>query len=88
MELNKDRLRQLIADLLKNTEKIRKNSEGYREAARRLGVPAPHLHRLLNKPETKAGVVFMGKIRDYCKENGLNFDEFILEKAPEPAPDD
>jgi predicted transcriptional regulator len=81
MELNKDRLWKLLDDTLESMEKRRKNSEGYRELARKLGVPAPNLHRLLNKPESNAGLVFMGKLRDYCKENGLDFDEFITERA-------
>lgn len=81
MELNKDRLWKLLDDTREGMEKPRKNSEGYRELARKLGVPAPNLHRLLNKEGTKAGLVFMGKLRDFCKENGLDFDEFIAEKA-------
>lgn len=82
MELNKDRLWRLLDDTRESAEKPRKNSEGYRELGRKLDVPASNLHRLLNKDESKAGLVFFGKLRDYCKENGLDFEEFIAAKAP------
>ncbi|NIK67895.1 hypothetical protein [Paenibacillus sp. BK720] len=77
MQLNKERLWKEVDATLDGLEKPRKNAQGYRELARRLGVPVPNLHRLLNKEEAKAGLVFMGKLRNYCKEKELDFDEFI-----------
>lgn len=70
MEINKDRLWQLLDDAADGT---------YRELARLLGVPVSQLHRVLNG-ESKAGPVFWGKLRTYCKEHGLEFEEFILEE--------
>ncbi|MEK4879361.1 hypothetical protein [Paenibacillus sp. FSL R5-0908] len=85
MDLNKDRLWKLLDATRESTEHPRKNSEGYRELARKLGVPASNLHRLLNKSESKAGLVFMGKLREYCKDNELDFEEFISEKEATAA---
>lgn len=68
MELNKDRLWKLLDD----------QADGnYRELARQLGVHVPQLHRVLNR-DSKAGPKFLGRLRDYCKEKGLDFEEFLL----------
>lgn len=71
MEINKDRLWKLLDDV----------AEGkYRKLARLLDVQVSQLHKVLNK-ESKAGPVFLGKLRKFCNENGLIFDEFILEES-------
>lgn len=72
MEINKDRLWQLLDDVADGK---------YRKLARMLDVQVSQLHKVLNR-DSKAGPVFLGKLRKYCKENGLNFDEFVLD---EPA---
>lgn len=71
MEIDKDRLWKLLDEV----------AEGqYRKLARLTGIPASHIHRVLNT-ESKAGPVFFGKLRKFCKENGLNFDEFVLDDS-------
>lgn len=71
MEINKDRLWKLLDDA----------AEGkYRKLARLLGVQVSQLHKVLNK-DSKAGPVFLGKLRTFCKENSLNFDEFVLDES-------
>lgn len=67
MRVNKDRLFKLMDDMA---------ASNYRELARQLGVGVSQLHRILNK-DSKAGPVFLGKLRTFCKEKGLIFDEFI-----------
>lgn len=69
MEINKDRLWQLLDDAADGN---------YRKLARLLGVQVSQLHKVLNK-NSKAGPVFLGRLRRYCKDTGLNFDEFIQE---------
>jgi hypothetical protein len=69
VEINKDRLWQLLDDAADGN---------YRKLARLLGVQVSQLHKVLNK-DSKAGPVFLGRLRQYCKDNGLNFDEFIQE---------
>lgn len=69
IQVNKDRLFQLMGDV----------AEGkYRKLARELGVGVAQLHRVLNG-DSKAGPVFLGRLRKFCKENGLIFDEFLLD---------
>lgn len=71
MEINKDRLWKLMDDV----------AEGqYRKLARLLDVQVSQLHKVLTK-DSKAGPVFLGKLRKFCKDNGLNFDEFVLDAA-------
>lgn len=69
MELNKDRLWQLLDDVADGK---------YRQLARILDVQVSQLHKVLNT-DSKAGPVFLGQLRKYCKENNLDFDEFVLE---------
>jgi hypothetical protein len=71
MEINKDRLWKLLDDV----------AEGkYRKLARLMDVQVSQLHKVLNK-DSKAGPVFLGKLRKFCKDNGLNFDEFVLDES-------
>lgn len=71
MEINKDRLWKLLDDV----------AEGkYRKLARMLDVQVSQLHKVLNR-ESKAGPVFLGKLRKFCKEHDLNFDEFVLDES-------
>lgn len=49
----------------------------YREFARDLGVEASQLHRILNG-DNQAGVVFLGRLHKYCKQKGIDFQEFIF----------
>jgi predicted transcriptional regulator len=71
MELNKQRLWQLLEDAAKGN---------FRELARLLGVDVSHLHKVLNT-DSKAGPVMLGKLHTYCKANKLPFEEFILAQA-------
>lgn len=68
MELDKKRLWKLLEEAAEGN---------FRKLARMLGVEVSHLHKLLNT-DSKAGPVMLGKLRTYCKDNHLLFDEFIL----------
>ncbi|WP_138751079.1 hypothetical protein [Paenibacillus sinopodophylli] len=70
MEINKDRIQQLLVEVA--------DGKG-RKLARILGVQPSHLHKVLNT-ESKAGPVMLGKLHTYCEENSLPFDEFIVKK--------
>lgn len=68
MELNKDRLRALMEQIANGK---------YREFARMLNIQVSQLHKILNK-DSKAGPVFLGRLRHYCLEHNLPFDEFLM----------
>ncbi|ANE46288.1 hypothetical protein SY83_08380 [Paenibacillus swuensis] len=67
MEINKIRVRKLLDE---------EAAGNYRELARILDVQVSQLHKLINK-DSKAGPVFLGKLRQYCIQKGIPFDDFI-----------
>lgn len=73
--VNVDRLWKLLDSVAAELPESRK-AQGYSELARRLGVNKAQLHGVLNG-KLNAGNLFLGRLRSYCKENGLAFDEFV-----------
>ncbi len=73
--LNKEKLRELMKA---KTGKPGKPEGNYRKFAGMLGVTPTHLWRLLTRPEQRAGVGFLGKLADYCREQDLNVIEYIF----------
>jgi hypothetical protein len=73
--LNKEKLRELMKA---KTGKPGKEEGNYCKFARMLGVTPAHLWRLLTRPEQRAGVVFLGKLADYCREQDLDIIEYIF----------
>ena len=64
--VNKDKLREL------------KGSTGYIKFAKQLGVDSQQLYRTLNSDTPRGGAKFLGKLKVYCNNHGLNFDDFIF----------
>ncbi len=67
-------------DKLKGLMEERANG-GYRKFARMLGLDVAHLYRVLNS-NSMAGPKFLGRLKKYCDENGLNFEEYIFLDDP------
>lgn len=67
MLIKKDKLRDLM-------EAYGNNS--YNCFARMLGVEVAQLHRILNN-NSKAGAKFLGCLMRFCKERGLNFEDYV-----------
>lgn len=66
MYVNKDKLRELMGD------------DSYRKFAKKLGVDARQLHRVLNDPGPRGGGKFLGRLSVYCAKVGCNFSEYIF----------
>jgi hypothetical protein len=61
-----------VRELMKN-----KADGNYNEFSRQLGVDVAHLHRVLNT-ESKAGPKLLGRLMVFCKENDLDFNNYIF----------
>lgn len=53
----------------------------YHEFARALGVDVAQLHRVLNS-NSEAGARFLGRLLVFCKEHGLDFEDYIVCPPP------
>ncbi|GGA32038.1 XRE family transcriptional regulator [Psychrobacillus lasiicapitis] len=57
---------------------MKDNYDGsYRKFARDLQVEPAQLHRILNS-EAQAGVVFLGRLHNFCKSKNIDYNQFIF----------
>ncbi|ATO38723.1 UNVERIFIED_ORG: hypothetical protein BDK47_110123 [Anoxybacillus amylolyticus] len=78
MYVNKDKVKVLMEE--------RANGR-YRKFARMLNLDVAHLYRVLNS-KSMAGPKFLGRLKKYCDENGLDFEEYIFLDDPLHAVND
>lgn len=69
-----------------NKEKVKKLMEkkadgNYRKFARMLNLDVAQLYRVINS-DSLAGPKFLGKLKKYCDEHNLDFDEYIFLDEP------
>ncbi len=69
MELNVDMFIKLFDNDFKGS---------YAEAGRKLDVAPAQIYRIINK-KGKAGLVFVGRLKTYCKKHKLKFDNYIID---------
>lgn len=54
----------------------------YNEFARVLGLNVAHLYRTLKNQNSKAGPKFLGALAIFCKDNNLDYNEYIFLSNP------
>lgn len=48
------------------------------QCAKALGVEAPQLHKFVNTEKAQAGPLLLGGLAVYCRQEGLEFWDFII----------
>ncbi len=55
----------------------RKFKNNQRQCANEIGISPSYVNKIVNK-DTLVGVKFLGKFKIYCKNNNIDFDEYIF----------
>jgi hypothetical protein len=63
-----------------NKEELAKEmgADSYQKFADKLGVDKRQLHRVLKSTKPRGGSKFLGQLKLYCQDHGLDFDRFIF----------
>jgi len=55
----------------------------YNECGRVLGISAAQIHRVINRGDSQAGLVFLNRLITHCHNKGLDYKALVsLDEAP------